>query len=166
MVILYYPQKQQVNNKVLTDLQGSLYLFFWKAFMTNNGTKHFWEMRLSHGKCAQMCLRPLAIQEINKSGRKVNCDKEKVGVKSPFASGKPNQRWCSFSQSPQGFPKPTLPHRIFHPLPFRSPTPALKCIQTQSLGIQGLSLPIHHLQEPELWQHINCPKFHKPTDVS
>jgi hypothetical protein len=78
MVILYYPQKQQINNrhKVLTDLHGSLYLFFWEfhdkqwdqALLRNEAKP--WAMQY---KCG---LSTLATQEINKSREKVNCNKK------------------------------------------------------------------------------------------
>lgn len=80
-------------NKVLTDLHGSLLSILlvgfhdkqWDQALLRNEAKP-WEMQ---HKCS---LSPLAIQEINKSREKVNCDKAKVGIKDPYASEKPNQR--------------------------------------------------------------------------
>ena len=60
------------------------------------------------GNATQCGLSPLATQEINKSREKVNSDKEKVEIKSPSALETPNQKQSSPSQSPEGFPKPTL----------------------------------------------------------
>lgn len=165
MVILCYPQKQQIKNK-----QSPCWLTWERLFVLQEGfhdkqqdqallrnEAKSWEMQ---HKCG---LSPLAIQEINKSREKVNWDKEKVGIKGPSALEKPNQRWCSFLKVHRIFlnslfPPQNLPPTLFWPLP-PLPTNAF-ILSLQGTKAHPCQYTIH--KNPSAGKILTVPSFPNP----